>query len=220
MASKYTLKIEREDGNSSSLRDKYLNIASRLEKIFLTCLEEYDWFKEIKFEVTEENKFLILNGSLSIKDRYEFEDIFDFLYNNPYNIPEKHVKHLTNLLHHFDNCHILDQDNYGLTKDVDIRFFYNEIWDGVKSLRSDYITYINEFYQRKFLKSTIYNEIASELRDLKITFRDNYFDIEYKQYLFIRFEDETKEIDRISSILKLINSIHKSCDYNHVLFRS
>lgn len=115
MTSKFTLKINRKDGNSSSLRDKYLNTASRLEKIFLTCLGEYDWFKEIKFEVTEENKFLILNGSLSIKDKYEFEDIFDFLYNNPYNIPEKHVKYLTNLLHYFDNYHILNPDKYGLT---------------------------------------------------------------------------------------------------------
>ena len=221
MAHKFTITLDRGDEDDPSLRKIYTNIANRLEKIFLVCFDECSWFKEVKFEVTkeeDEDELLVIKGSLSVEDVFSYTDLLDFLYNNPYKIPKKQIRHLTDLLQDFNGRLTLDYNDYDLGHEVSFNFYYDELLGDTRYLREDYIPYANEFYHRELKEYNSYHQIKSGLKNLEITFKHSYIRIEYKQNIFVTFEEETKEINNIQLILKMIVDIYKSANHNLVLF--
>lgn len=222
----YELKeiLKREEG--VEYKELYTTIADKLEKIYLGALGDYPWFKGVKFKVVEKMNQLEIHGSLFVEDTFEFTEIDDFLLTNPYKIPEKRRDHLNSLLYHFGECFKLNPDDYFLGRKTGISFDYREVFTAdndqplrkIGRLRSEYISYANEYYLRELNSSNVYRHIREHLKDLTVEFNYCAIDISYKQSFDITFEEETKELETIQSLLQLLNTIYRLSKHKSVLF--
>ena len=222
----YELKIVLNRNDGLEHKELYTKIVSKIEKIFLGTLANYPWFQGVKFGIAEEMGQLEVRGSLFVKDTFEFTELDNFLLANPYDIPEKRTDHLTYILSHFKNCHILNIDDYFLGSTINVSFNYREVFTAnndqtpwkVSRLRSDYISYANEYYLRELNSSNTYKHIREHLKDLTVKLNYCAIDIEYKQSLNISFEEETKELETVQTLLQLLNTIYRLAKHNSVLF--
>ena len=71
---------------------------------------------------------------------------------------------------------------------------------------------------RELNSSNTYKHIREHLKDLTVKLNYCAIDIEYKQSLNISFEEETKELETVQTLLQLLNTIYRLAKHNSVLF--